>query len=68
VDHFGGVPHDAAQHILQIFLGVDSQISAGLHQRQDGGGRAAAILTADKEPVLAANGEGAQAPLGNVVV
>jgi hypothetical protein len=68
IDLLCGMRQDAAQHILQVLLGIDSQVPAGLHQRQNGVGGAAAVLDADKEPVLAADSQGAQAAFGDVVV
>jgi len=44
VDLLGGVPHDAPQHIFEVFLRVDAQVAAGLDQGQDGGAGFAAIL------------------------
>jgi hypothetical protein len=34
VDLLGGVPHDAPQHVFQVFLRIDAQIAAGLDRER----------------------------------
>jgi len=68
VDLLGGVSHDAPQYIFEVLLWIDAQVAAGLNQGKNGGAGLAAVLAADEQPVLPANGERTDATLRHVVV
>ena len=60
--------HDPPQEILQVFLGIDAEMPAGLNQRHDDRAGLAAIFASDEHPVLATDRQGANCPLGDVIV
>ena len=52
VDLLGGVAHNAPQHNFEVFLRIDAQIPADLHQRKDGGASLAVVLAVYEQPVF----------------
>src|SRR5438067_36230 len=68
VDALGRVGGEPREDVAQPCLGVETIELGGLGQRVDGGGALAAIVGTCEQPILAAEGDGADCPLGCVVV
>ena len=59
---------DAGEHVAQPGLRIEAVELGGLDQRVDGRGALAAGVGAGEQPVLPAEGDGADRPLGGIVV
>src|SRR5207244_2466494 len=68
VDALGRVSCEPSQDVAQPSLGVETVELGGLGQRVDGSGALAAIIGTCEQPILAAEGDGADCPLGRIVV
>jgi len=63
-----GPSGDQAEQVAQVRPGLDAEHPAAGEQRREDGVDAAAVVAADEEPVLAADGLTAEVSLANVVV
>src|SRR5260221_3642075 len=64
----GRVGGDAREQVAQVGLRIDAGELGGLDQAVEGGRPQATLVRAGEQPVLAADGHGADGPLGGVVV
>src|SRR5438128_11764757 len=64
VDALGRVGSEAREDVAQPGLGIDAVELGGLSQRIDGGGSFAALVATGEKPVLAAESDGTDRPLG----
>src|SRR3954453_16262227 len=61
-------PGQAVDYVGQIRLGIEAIELGALQHRVEGSGPLAASLGAEKQEILAGDGNGTQRPLGDIVV
>jgi len=62
------MPHDPAEHVIEVFPGIDVAVFAGLDQTHVERRRMPATLTADKEPILSSQGDRPHGVFRGIVV
>jgi hypothetical protein len=68
IEWIGGGDGEAGEGVVDPGPGVEAELLAGEGEAGEGGESLAAVVGAEEEPVLAADGEGLDGPLGAVVV